>query len=129
MTSAAPTRCFSSAQTWSGESSKIACVASSRRPSTWKSRTHCSAFWIAHSRDDAVEGPLLAERPDVQLVEHEAVQRDTVPGVVAPLEGGGVEDARRSGRPLRLPARARVGPCLPVDDEEIVVSGEAAEPA
>ena len=40
----------SSARCGGSESSKIACTASSRSPSTWKSRTHCSAFWIAHSR-------------------------------------------------------------------------------
>ena len=47
---AACARRATSATMCSGVESMIAWMASSRSPSTWKSRTHCSALWQIHSR-------------------------------------------------------------------------------
>jgi hypothetical protein len=70
----------------------------------------------AQPRDDSLERPLLAEGADVELVEHEPVEREPRPAGVAPLEGAGVEDPRRSAYALGLPARARIRPVLAVCD-------------
>src|SRR5262249_5599191 len=74
------------------------------------------------------EGSLLAERADVELVDHEVVDRHAAPTAVAPLERPRVEDARGALHALRLPARAGIGPRLAVGDEEIVVAAERADP-
>src|SRR4051795_2560649 len=91
-------------------------------------RGHAELAQAAQPRHDAVERPLLAERADMQLVDHEVVERHAVPAVVAPREGAGIEDARRAVHALGLPARARVGPLLTVDGEEVVVAAEPPEP-
>ena len=58
-------------------------------------------------RDDAVEGRLRRERPDVELVEDEFVQRE--PRAGRDFERAGVEDAGRPADPFGLPPGARVG--------------------
>src|SRR5439155_18083234 len=92
-------------------------------------RGHAELAEAAQAWEDAVERPLVAERADVQLVDVELAERDTTPAVVAPCEGGGVEDARRPADALRLPARARVRPRRAVDGENVVPAAEPADPA
>src|SRR6185369_8126025 len=53
---------------------------------------------------------------------------DTVPAVVAPFERGGVEDPRRPGQALGLPARAGVGPRSAVDLEHVILAREPPDP-
>src|SRR5262249_31761477 len=91
-------------------------------------RCHAELAQSAQARDGAVERALPAERPDVDLVDREPVERDTLPAVVAPVERIRVDDARRSANALRLPPRARVWPRLAVDDEHVVLAGEPSDP-
>ena len=58
------TRRATSATRCSGLESTIAWIASSRRPSKWKSRIHCSALWQTHSRTASECSPsTLSEAP------------------------------------------------------------------
>jgi len=56
------------------------------------------------TREDAVKRPGVAERPDVELVDHKLVERNPVPVGVAPRELRRVEDARGPANAVGLPA-------------------------
>src|SRR5205085_2937410 len=84
----------------------------------------------AQAGPDGVEGTLVRERADVQLVEHELVERDAPPRRVRPRELAGIDDTRRAANPVRLETRARIRVRLTaVEREQVVVAGRAAEPA
>src|ERR1700750_1017346 len=73
-------------------------------------RRHAELAEAVEVRNRAAEGACRAEGADVQLVDHELGEGQTRPAVVAPLEGTGVDYARRAADALGLKARARVGP-------------------
>ncbi len=56
-----------------------------------------------------VEGPLLREGSDVQLVNHLALHPDAGPARVAPVEVGRIHDEGGTVRAAGLEARARIG--------------------
>ncbi len=85
-------------------------------------RGHAQLAQALEVRDHAVERALLRERPDVQLVDDEVVERDAVPRGVRPAEAARVDDLRRPADALRLEARAGIRPRLPVEDVQVVVA-------
>ena len=75
----------------------------------------------AQVRDHAVEGSLVGERADMQLVEDELLQLQV--RSAGDLEGSRVDHARRPAHTLRLETRARIRPRLAVHDEHVLVTG------
>ena len=73
---------------------------------------------LAQARDHPVERAFRAERADVQLVQHELLEREPVPGG----RRRQLHDRRRAANTVRLPAGARVGPRLAVDDVDVLVA-------
>ena len=74
-------------------------------------------------RDRRLEGAVLGEGADVQLVEHELVEPNTVPTVVRPHEAGRVDDPGGAEDALRLEARPGVRKRLAaVEDVAVVVA-------
>ncbi len=71
--------------------------------------------------DGGVEGALVGERADVQLVDDSARQRNSPPQLVRPREGAEIDDAARAVHAVRLPRRPRIGQRRPVVDREGVV--------
>src|SRR2546430_6704233 len=72
--------------------------------------------------DHGVERSLRRERPDVQLVEDEVVERELRPW--GDVEARRVDDPRRSEDPLRLVARAGIGPrVVPAEDVPVIFAG------
>ncbi len=71
--------------------------------------------------DRRVEGPLLRERADVELVEDEVLEAHVRPRR-GPREGPRVEHPRGPADPAGLPARARVGQRHAVEDDLVVVA-------
>ncbi len=70
--------------------------------------------------------PSARERADVQLVEHELLERQR--RTAFDLEAGRVDDPRRAADPLRLVARARIGQRLrTVEHEHVVVTGRPVD--
>ena len=96
-----------------------ATLAGERRDRHQLDRRHAQLAERREPRDDAVEGALARERTDVELVEDELAQVEPRPG--RDLEPGRVEDARRPAHSLGLPARARIGPGVAVDEHVVVV--------
>src|SRR5581483_12388015 len=71
----------------------------------------------------AVEGPLVREGADVQLVDHEFLERE--PEAVHPR---GFDDLRPAEQAVRLAARARVGElAAPVEDVGVALARCCAE--
>ena len=82
---------------------------------------------VVKAFDHAVEGALGTERPDVQLVDHAAVQRQPAPTLVGPGEGAVVDHPARPVDAGRLPERARVRQRVAaVEHERIVLAGGRA---
>jgi hypothetical protein len=91
-------------------------------------RGHAEVAQLAEVRDHAVERSFFTEGADVELVAHELLQRHAAPRLVAPAEGGRVDDPGGPADPFRLEARARVGPGLRlVEHVEVVRAGGDVE--
>ena len=80
------------------------------------------------TRGGRLEGALLREGADMQLVEDGVAQRRDAEAAVRPREGAGVDDARRAAQTRRLPARSRVGVAPTVEHEPVVVAGAGRDP-
>ncbi len=75
---------------------------------------------LAQVRRRGLERPLRRERADVQLIDHELLER----GRIERLSGRGqLEHPRGAPQPLRLPARAWIGSRSPVEHKPVVVPG------
>jgi hypothetical protein len=81
-----------------------AAVARERRNGHHLDGRDAELLQLAQMLDSRVERPLGAERPNVQLIEHELVEPHSLPRRRAPAEVPGVEHPRRSLHALRLPA-------------------------
>ncbi len=73
--------------------------------------------------DDPLEGAFGCERPDVQLVQHQAPEIDAAKMPIGPGERTGGDDARGSVNAVRLRARARVRTFRSSVEDEHVVGG------
>ena len=93
--------------------------AGKRRDRHHLDRGHAELRERAQVPDRRVERPLLGERPDVELIEHELVECRTH-GLEVELRR--VEHARDAAHAVRLPTRGRVGALDAVDDEPVVVA-------
>ena len=105
-----------------------AALARERRDRHQLDRRDAERAQAVKPRDRRSEGSLFGERPDMELVDDEVVERDAFPACVRPLERAGIDDGRRPSHAVRLRARARVWIRFrAVDDEQVLVAGNSRD--